>query len=47
MIKKNSKDLRDAINNGARIIVTTLQKFLVIYQEVDKVVQKKFCDYCR
>ena len=32
--KKNSKDLRDAINNGARIIVTTLQKFPVIYQEV-------------
>lgn len=32
---KNSKDLRDAINNGARIIVTTLQKFPVIYQEVD------------
>ena len=34
---KNSKDLRDAINNGIRIIVTTLQKFPVIYQEVDKV----------
>ena len=33
---KNSKDLRDAINNGIRIIVTTLQKFPVIYQEVDK-----------
>ena len=30
--KKNSKNLRDAINNGARIIVTTLQKFPVIYQ---------------
>jgi len=34
---KNSKDLRDAINDGVRIIVTTLQKFPVIYQEVDKV----------
>ena len=34
---KSSKDLRDAINNGIRIIVTTLQKFPVIYQEVDKV----------
>ena len=34
---KNSRDLRDAINNGIRIIVTTLQKFPVIYQEVDKV----------
>lgn len=32
---KTSKDLRDAINNGVRIIVTTLQKFPVIYQEVD------------
>ena len=32
---KNSKDLRDAINSGVRIIVTTLQKFPVIYQEVD------------
>ena len=32
---KSSKDLRDAINNGVRIIVTTLQKFPVIYQEVD------------
>ena len=32
---KSSRDLRDAINGGARIIVTTLQKFPVIYQEVD------------
>ena len=32
---KSSKDLRDALNNGVRIIVTTLQKFPVIYQEVD------------
>ena len=32
---KNSRNLRDAINNGVRIIVTTLQKFPVIYQEVD------------
>lgn len=32
---KHSKDLRDAINNGCRIIVTTLQKFPVIYEEVD------------
>lgn len=31
---KTSKDLRDAINNGSRIIVTTLQKFPVIYTEV-------------
>ena len=34
---KTSKDLRDALNAGVRIIVTTLQKFPVIYQEVDKV----------
>lgn len=34
---KTSKDLRDAINDGVRIIVTTLQKFPVIYTEVDKV----------
>lgn len=39
---KNSKDLRDAINNGARIIVTTLQKFPVIYQEVDQVAGRNF-----
>lgn len=35
--KKSSKDLRDALNNGVRIIVTTLQKFPMIYQEVDQV----------
>ncbi len=34
--KKSSKDLRDAINDGVRIIVTTLQKFPVIYTEVKK-----------
>lgn len=33
--EKDSKDLRDAINGGSRIIVTTLQKFPVIYQEID------------
>ena len=32
---KTSKDLRDALNGGSRIIVTTLQKFPVIYEEVD------------
>lgn len=32
---KTSKDLKEAINNGSRIIVTTLQKFPVIYSEVD------------
>lgn len=33
--KKTSKDLRDALNSGKRIIVTTLQKFPVIYDEVN------------
>ncbi|SEH50605.1 type I restriction enzyme, R subunit [Ruminococcus flavefaciens] len=40
--KKNSRDLRDAINDGVRIIVTTLQKFPVIYQEVDSVAGRNF-----
>ncbi len=39
---KNSRDLRDAINAGTRIIVTTLQKFPVIYQEVDSVKGRNF-----
>lgn len=33
-IDKNSVQLRDAINNGVQIIVTTLHKFPVIYKEV-------------
>lgn len=40
--KKSSKDLRDALNAGKRIIVTTLQKFLVIYEEVDDTTDKRF-----
>ena len=40
--KKTSKDLRDAINDSVRIIVTTLQKFPVIYTEVDKVAGRNF-----
>ena len=39
---KTSKDLRDALNAGVRIIVTTLQKFPVIYQEVDKAAGRCF-----
>ena len=39
---KTSKDLRDAINNGCRIIVTTLQKFPVIYSEVENTQGKGF-----
>ena len=40
--KKSSKDLRDALNAGKRIIVTTLQKFPVIYEEVDDTTNKRF-----
>ncbi|WP_010233412.1 type I restriction endonuclease subunit R [Clostridium arbusti] len=32
---KTSKALRDAINDGKKIIITTLQKFPVIYNEID------------
>ena len=39
---KNLKDLRDALNAGKRIIVTTLQKFPVIYEEVDDTKDKRF-----
>ena len=39
---KSSQDLKKAINEGARIIVTTLQKFPVIYDEVDKVEGRNF-----
>lgn len=33
---KKSADLRDALNDGKRIIVTTLQKFPVIFTEVEQ-----------
>ena len=33
-VDKNSQQLKDAIENGAGIIITTLQKFPVIYKEV-------------
>ncbi len=39
---KTSKNLRDALNAGVRIIVTTLQKFPVIFQEVDKAAGRCF-----
>ena len=32
---KTSADLRDSINGGARLIVSTLQKFPVIYEQVE------------
>ena len=40
--KKSSKDLKNALNDGKRIIVTTLQKFPVIYEEVDDTKGKRF-----
>ena len=40
--RKNSQDLKNAINDGVRMIVTTLQKFPVIYTEVDKVAGRNF-----
>ena len=33
-VDKNSQQLKEAINNGCGIIITTLQKFPVIYKEV-------------
>lgn len=39
---KTSKDLRDAINSGKKIIVTTLQKFPVIYEEIEDNKGKRF-----
>jgi len=39
---KTSKDLRDAINSGKKITVTTLQKFPVIYEEIEDNQGKRF-----
>ncbi|PFK43193.1 restriction endonuclease subunit R [Bacillus cereus] len=39
---KTSKDLRDAINDGKKIIITTIQKFPVIYQEIDDNKDRRF-----
>ena len=35
-VDQDSRQLRDAINNGAAVIVTTLQKFPVIFDEVER-----------
>ena len=43
---KHAKDLKTAINDGARIIVTTLQKFPVIYKEVEAAKGKNFAIIC-
>lgn len=40
--KKTSKDLRDAINDNKRIIVTTLQKFPVIWESVESAKGRNF-----
>ena len=40
--KKSSKDLLKAVQSGKRIIVTTLQKFPVIYEEVGDTTGKSF-----
>ncbi|MBP1040984.1 type I restriction endonuclease subunit R [Vagococcus sp. BWB3-3] len=40
--KKTSQDLKAAINDGKKIIITTLQKFPVIYKEVDEVAGRCF-----
>ncbi len=39
---KTSQDLLKAVNEGSRIIVTTLQKFPVIYKEVESTRGKRF-----
>src|SRR5699024_9474616 len=39
---KSSQDLKNAINDKKKIIITTLQKFPVIYQEVDAVEGRRF-----
>ena len=43
---KNSQDLKKAINDGVRIIVTTLQKFPVIYEEVDAANGRNYAIIC-
>ncbi|WP_096081841.1 type I restriction endonuclease subunit R [Enterococcus mundtii] len=40
--KKTSQDLKNAINDGKKIIITTLQKFPVIYKEIDTVEGRNF-----
>ena len=40
--RKTSQHLKDAINSGKKIIITTLQKFPVIYEEIDDNTDKRF-----
>ena len=39
---QTSKALRDAINDGKKIIITTIQKFPVIYEEIDSNKGRRF-----
>ena len=43
---KNSQNLKQALNDGVRIIVTTLQKFTVIFEEVDEANGRNFAIIC-
>ncbi|MBR3639810.1 MAG: type I restriction endonuclease subunit R, partial [Clostridia bacterium] len=43
---KTSRDLKNAINDGVRIIVTTLQKFPVIYEEIDDANGRNYAIIC-
>ena len=40
--KKTSQDLKDALNDGKKIIITTLQKFPIIYEQVNNTKGKNF-----
>src|SRR5699024_2859753 len=40
--KKSSADLRNAINDGKRVIVSTIQKFPVIYDQVQAATGKHY-----
>lgn len=40
--KKHSKDLANAINDKKRIIICTIQKFLFAYEDINKIIGKKF-----
>ena len=39
---KHSSDLKEAINNGKKIIITTIQKFPYIYNEIDETTDRRF-----
>ena len=45
-IDQDSAQLREAINAGKSIIITTLQKFPVIYEEVEAVGKRNFAIIC-